>query len=325
MRAAGCPDAWLLMLAFIIRRIFHAVVVLIGVTLVTFVLQHVIASGTTLARAMLGPRANPLSIRAFIQEYGLNKPLPVQYWNFLWQLLHGNLGYSYKLNQSVDSILARDLPNDLLLVGTALVLAVLIAVPLGIAQAGRRGKFFDQAATGVSFLLYAMPSFWLGLLLIQFLAVNSSIFPAQGPQSDSIGNLQALVLPIATMTLVSYALFSRYMRSSAIDTLASDYIRTARAKGASQLRVFTRHTLRNSFAAMVTLIGLSLPAVLTWGVTVEYVFNYPGTGLTFYNAAATDDYPLELGIIVLVGVATVVGSLLADIAYAVLDPRIRYD
>jgi peptide/nickel transport system permease protein len=313
------------MSSFIIRRILHAIIVLIGVTLVTFVLQHVIASGSTLAKAMLGPRANPVSIKAFVQQYGLNKPFPVQYWNFLWQLLHGNLGYSYKLNQSVDSILARDLPNDLLLVGTALVLAVLIAVPLGIVQAGRRGKLFDQAATGLSFFLYAMPSFWLGLILIQFLAVNSPIFPAEAPQSNSLGNLQGLVLPIATMTLVSYALFSRYMRSSAIDTLASDYIRTARAKGASQLRVFTRHTLRNSFATMVTLIGLSLPAVLTWGVTVEYVFNYPGTGLTFYNAAATDDYPLELGIIVLVGVLTVVGSLLADIAYAVLDPRIRYD
>jgi peptide/nickel transport system permease protein len=225
----------------------------------------------------------------------------------------------------VDSILARDLPNDLLLVGTALVLAVLIAVPLGIFQASRRGKPFDQTATGVSFFLYAMPSFWLGLLLVQFLAVNSPIFPAEAPQSDSIGNLKALVLPIATITLVSYALFSRYMRSSAIDTLASDYIRTARAKGASQVRVLVRHTLRNSFAAMVTLIGLSLPAVLTWGVTVEYVFNYPGTGLTFYNAAVTDDYPLELGVIVLVGVVTVTGSLLADIAYAMLDPRIRYD
>jgi peptide/nickel transport system permease protein len=313
------------MTAYIIRRIFHAVVVVIGVTIVTFVLQHVIASGTTLARAMLGPRANPVSINAFVQQYGLNKSLPQQYWSFLWQLLHGNLGYSYKLDQSVDSILARDIPNDLLLVGTALVLSGLIAVPLGIAQASRRGKVFDQAATSVSFFLYAMPSFWLGLLLIQFLAVNSSIFPAEAPQSDSIGNLRALVLPIATMTLVSYAYFSRYMRSSAIDALASDYIRTARAKGASQLRVLTHHTLRNSFAAMVTLIGLSLPAVLTWGVTVEYVFNYPGTGLTFYNAAATDDYPLELGIIVVVGVVTVVGSLLADIAYAVLDPRIRYE
>jgi peptide/nickel transport system permease protein len=313
------------MITYTIRRVMHAIMVVLGVTLVTFVLQHVIASGTTLARAMLGPRANPLSISAFVQQYGLNKSLPQQYWSFLWQLLHGNLGYSYKLNQTVDSILARDLPNDLLLVGTSLVLSVAIAVPLGIAQASKRGKMFDHAATGVSFFLYAMPSFWLGLLLIQLFAVNFTFFPAEAPQSDSIGNLRALVLPIATMTLVTYAMFSRYMRSSAIDTLASDHIRTARAKGASQFRVFTRHTLRNSFAAMVTLIGLSLPAVLTWGVTVEYVFNYPGTGLTFYNAAVTDDYPLELGIIVMVGVATVVGSLVADLAYAALDPRIRYE
>jgi peptide/nickel transport system permease protein len=313
------------MITYIVRRLGHGIIVLIGVTIVAFVLQHVIASGITLARAMLGPHATPVSIRAFVQEYGLDKPLPVQYWSFVWQLLHGTLGYSYKLNQSVDSILAQDLPNDLLLIGTALFLAVIIAVPLGIVQASRRGKLFDQTATGVSFFLYAMPSFWLGLLLIQFLAVDSPIFPPEAPQSGSILDVRALVLPIATMTLVSYALFSRYMRSSAIDTLASDYIRTARAKGASQFRVLTRHTLRNSFATMVTLIGLSLPGVLTWGVTVEYIFNYPGTGLTFFNAATTDDYPLELGIIVLVGFVTVLGSLLADIAYAVLDPRIRYE
>ncbi len=313
------------MLAYLVRRVVHAIIVILGVTVVTFILQHAVASGTTLARSMLGPRANPLSIKAFVAQYGLNKSLPTQYWSFLWQLLHGNLGYSYKLNQSVDSILARDLPNDLLLVGVALALAVVIAVPLGIAQASRQGKIFDHTATSVSFLLYSMPSFWLGLLLIQLLAVNSSLFPAQAPQSNSLGDPRGLVLPIATIALVSYALFSRYMRSSAIDTLASDYIRTARAKGASRLRVLTRHTLRNSLGAIVTLIGLSLPAVLTWGVVVEYVFNYPGTGLTFYNAAVTDDYPLELGIIVIVGVATVLGSLMADLAYAILDPRIRYE
>lgn len=313
------------MLPYIARRVLQAIIVLLGVTAVTFLLQQAIASGPTLARIMLGPRANPLSIKQFVNQHALNKSLPGQYWSFLWQLLHGNLGYSYKLNRSVDSILAGDLPNDLLLVGVGLLLALLIAVPLGIAQASRQGKIFDHAVTGVSFLLYSMPSFWLGLLLIQALAVNTSLFPPEAPQGNSLTDPRALVLPIATITLVSYALFSRYMRSSAIDTLAADYIRTARAKGASWFRVLTRHTLRNSFSAIVTLIGLSVPAVLTWGVVVEYVFNYPGTGLTFYNAAVTDDYPLELGIIVLVGVATVVGSLLADIAYAVLDPRVRYD
>jgi peptide/nickel transport system permease protein len=313
------------MLAYASRRMSHAELVVAGITVVTFILQHAIASGTTLARAMLGPRATPLGIKAFVQQYGLNQSLPEQYWKFLWQLLHGNLGYSYKLHRSVDSILARDLPHDLLLVGVGLVIAIAIAIPLGIAQASRRGTLFDHGATAVSFVLYSMPSFWLGLILIQLLAVNSSIFPAEAPQGTSLGDPKALVLPIATMTLVTYALFSRYMRSSAIDTLACDFIRTARAKGASNLRVLVRHTLRNSLAAVVTLVGLSLPALFTWGVVVEYVFNYPGTGLSFYNAATTDDYPLELGIIVLVGVATVLGSLVADLGYAVLDPRVRYD
>jgi peptide/nickel transport system permease protein len=313
------------MLAYVSRRLYHAVIVLLGITLVTFLLQHAIASGTTLARAMLGPRANSLSIDAFVRQYGLNQSIPDQYWKFLWQLVHGNLGYSYKLHRSVDSILARDLPHDLLLVGVGLLVAIVIAIPLGITQAYRRGTLFDHGATAVSFFLYSMPSFWLGLLLIQLLAVNWSIFPAEAPQGTSLGDPRALVLPIATMTLVTYALFSRYMRSSAIDTLACDFIRTARAKGASNVRVLIWHTLRNSLAAVVTLVGLSLPALFTWGVVVEYVFNYPGTGLTFYNAAVTDDYPLELGIIVLVGVAVVLGNLMADIGYAVLDPRIRYD
>ncbi len=310
---------------FIVRRLLHAVIVVLGVTVLVFLLQHAIASGTTLARSMLGPRANAGSINAFVSQYGLNQSLPDQYWKFLWLLLHGNLGYSYKLNQSVNSILRHDLPNDFLLVGIALVVALVIAIPLGVAQASRRGKFFDHAATGVAFIFYSMPSFWLALILIQLLAVNNSIFPAEAPQSNSIGDLKALVLPIATMTLVSTALFSRYMRSGAIESLATDYIRTARAKGASRFHILRKHVLRNSLSAVVTLIGLALPAVLTWGVVVEYVFNYPGTGLSFYNAAVTDDYPLELGIIILVGTATVVGSLLADLAYAVLDPRIRYE
>jgi len=315
------------MTTYLVRRIAHAVIVIMGVTIVTFILQHLIASGPRLAVAILGPRATPGNIKAFVSEYGLNRPLPSQYLSFLWQLLHGNLGYSYKLNQSVDSILARDIPNDLLLVGVALILAIVIAIPLGIAQAARRAKPFDHATSLISFVLYSMPSFWLGLVLIELLAINLRIFPGEAPQGSTtqvLNNPAGLVLPIATLTLVNYSLFSRYMRSSAIDTLAQDFIRTVRAKGLSQYSVPRRHVVRNAASSTVTLIGLSFPAILVWGVAVEYVFNFPGTGLAFYSAAATGDYPLELGITFAVGIATVLGSLAADVAYAMLDPRIHY-
>lgn len=317
------------MIGFLIRRTVQAVIVLVGVTVVTFVLQSLVGSGPTLARAIAGPRATPAQIHAFITQYGLNHPLPVQYFSFVWQLLHGNLGYSYKLNQSVTSILQHQIPKDVVLVGISLVLALLIAIPMGVAQAARRNKPIDYAGTGVAFLLYSMPSYWLGLLLIAALSVSLRVFPPEAPQGTTITQVisdpRALVLPILTLTLVSVALFSRYMRSSAIENLAQDYIRTARAKGAPERIVLRRHLLRNSLIPVTTMVGLSLPGIFTAGLVVEYVFNFPGTGLSYYTAAVNSDYPVELGITVLVAVVAVLGNFLADISYAVLDPRVRYE
>ena len=154
-------------------------------------------------------------------------------------------------------------------------------------------------------------------------------FPAEAPQAATVGGMladpRALVLPVLTLTLVNVALFSRYMRAAAIATLAEDYIGVARAKGLPARLVLSRHVLRNSLISVTTLVGLSFPAVLTSGLVVEYVFNVPGVGLTYYTAAVNADYPVELGITVLVGVVTVLGNLLADLAYAILDPRVRYD
>jgi peptide/nickel transport system permease protein len=304
------------------------VLVLLGVTVITFVLENLVATGPQLARAVIGVRATSAQIHAFEAQYGLDHPLPVQYAQFLWQLLHGNLGYSYKLNLSVNTLLAQDLPTDVLLVGSAIVLAVLIALPVGIAQAVRRNRAVDYLGTGVSFLLYSMPTYWLALLLIELMAVTWHLVPpgvqAGAGFSQVIDQPRALVLPILTLVLVNFALFSRYMRSSAIEQLAEDYIRTARAKGAPERVVLARHLLRNAVGPVVTLVGLSLPAILTAGLVVEYVFNFPGVGLAYYNAATTSDYPVLLGITVLIGLVTVVGNLLADVGYALLDPRVRY-
>jgi peptide/nickel transport system permease protein len=312
---------------YILRRIGQAVIVLLGVTILVFILQHLLPG--SIARAIIGPRASATQIAAFNREYGLDRSLPVQYFSFLSQVVHGNLGYSFKQNMSVDAIVLHDLPNDIILVGTSLVLALLIAIPLGIAQAVRRNKLTDYTATGISFLLYSMPAYLLGLLLISVFAVNLRLLPAEAPQEPTITGVLSdpagLVLPIATLTLVTCALFSRYMRSSAIESLAQDYIRTARAKGLGQFAILSRHLLRNSLIPVVTLVGISLPGILTFGLIVEELFNFPGVGLAYFNAAVNGDYPVVLGVTVLVGLATVIGNLFADIAYALLDPRVRYD
>ena len=315
------------MTGYIIRRIGQAVIVLLGVTLLVFILQHLLPG--SIARAIIGPRASRSQIAAFDHEYGLDRPLPVQYLSFLNQMIHGNLGYSFKQNMSVNSIVIHDLPNDILLVGGSLVLALLIAIPLGVVQAVRRNKLTDYTATGVSFVLYSMPAYLLGLLLISVFAVNLRLLPAEAPQASTITGVLSdpagLILPIATLTLVTCALFSRYMRSSAIENLAQDYIRTARAKGLGQMAILSRHLLRNSLIPVVTLVGLSLPSILTFGLIVEELFNFPGIGLAYYNAAVNGDYPVVFGVTVLVALATVLGNLFADVAYAVLDPRVRYD
>ncbi len=309
-----------------LRRLGQAVIVVLGVTAVTFLLEHLIPG--SLARAILGDRASRAEVTAFNQANGLDRPLVEQYLVFLDHLLHGNLGYSYRLNQSVDSLVIHQLPNDILLVGSGLVLALVIAIPLGIAQVVHRNRALDHTVTSTAFTLYSMPSYWLAILLIAVFAIGLRVLPPEAPQAGNFGGMladpRALVLPVLTLTLINVALFSRYMRSAAISTLAEDYIRVARAKGLPKRLVLSRHVLRNSVISVTTLVGLSLPGVLTAGLIVENVFNVPGIGLTYYTAAVNSDYPVELGITVLVGFVTVLGNLLADLCYAVLDPRVRY-
>ncbi len=314
------------MIGFIIRRLGQAVVVTLGVVTITFLLLHMLPG--SLARDIIGNRATPQAVAGFNREYGLNRPIWYQYWVFIDKLLHGNLGYSFVANRTVDSLVASELPRDLVLGGLSLVFALAIAIPVGVAQAVRRNGLVDYAGTGFSFLLYSMPQYAVALILIQLLAITFHVFPAEAPQSPSILGLFAhpsgLVLPVASLTLVTFAQFSRYMRSSAIDTLAQDYMRTARAKGLPERLVLWRHLLRNSLITVITLVGLSIPYIITGTLIIEQVFNFPGLGLEYFTATLRDDYPVMLGVTVLVGMITVVGNLVADIGYALLDPRIRY-
>jgi peptide/nickel transport system permease protein len=315
------------MLGYIIRRVIQAILITIGVTLIVFVLLHIIPGGGV-ARNILGPRANAAQIAAFNHENGLDQPLPVQYLTYLWQLLHGNFGFSYKLNQSVWSLLVQYLPKTLLLLGLSYVVAIVVAIPLGIYQAVRRNKPDDYIFTGISFLLYSMPVFWLGIILVVLFTFVLHWLPSEGPQgsyvTDDLGQLTSLILPVLTLSLVTIASFSRYMRSATLENMVQDYTRTARAKGASNSRVLFVHVLRNAMIPILTLIGLSVGYVFSGALITEALFNYPGIGYIFWNATLNTDYPIILGVIVVTGFATVLGSLMADVMYAIADPRVRY-
>jgi peptide/nickel transport system permease protein len=315
------------MIGFTLRRIIQAVIVVIAVMLLVFILAHVIPGGA--ARAALGPRASRLEINQFNRVNNYDRPILVQFWLYIEGLVvHQNLGYSYHYNQDVTAVIQERLPKTLILVGISTVLALIIAVPLGILQVVRRNKPVDYVVTGASFIFYAMPSFLLGELLILYLAVDVHLFSVEAPQGQTVGAILAdprgLVLPEFTLAAITIASFSRYMRSSLMEAMTEDYVRTARAKGANTTRVLFFHALRNAIIPIVTLLGLSIPAIVSGAVITETVFNYPGMGLLTYQAAVNTDVPTLLGTAFVATVATVIGSLIADILYAVVDPRVRY-
>ncbi len=312
------------MTGYLIRRFLQSIVVVLGVTIITFIFLHMLPGNPI--RAILGTRASAQAVRQLTIEYGFNKPLPVQYLIWLGNLLHGNLGYSYKENQTVMALLAQRIPKTLFLTGTAGILAILLAIPAGMWQSVRRNKPDDYVGTGMIFVFYSMPTFWLGLILIIIFSETLGWFPSEAPQDQLslFSQLNGMVLPVATLTLVTLALYTRYMRSSMLEQSIQDYVRTSRAKGVSNRAVLFKHVLRNALLPMVTLIGLSIPGILSGSLVTETVFNYPGMGLLFYQAAESDDFPVLLGVTIVVAVATVVGNLIADILYAVVDPRIRY-
>ncbi|MBV9446109.1 MAG: ABC transporter permease [Streptosporangiaceae bacterium] len=315
------------MTGFLVRRIAQAAMVVLLVTVITFILLRAIPGNV--AVAILGPGGlrNPATLAAFNREYGFDKPWFDQYLLWLGHLLHGNLGFSWTLDQSVSSELGQHLPKTIILVGLATLLALIVAVPIGLWQAVQRNRLVDYTFTGFSFLFYAAPTFFTGTVLILVFSVNLHLVGPEGPQGglgSDLTDWRDMTLPVVTLALVTIALFARYMRSAVLDNITEDYVRTARAKGASQRRVLWRHVLRNSLIPVVTLLGLSLPAIMSGALITESVFNYPGMGYLFFKAAQQQDYPTLLGFVIVVAVAVVAGSLLADIGYAVLDPRVRY-
>ncbi len=297
------------MIKYIIRRILESIPTVIGVTIISFVLIHIVPGNPV--RIMLGNHYTPLRAAELTKTLGLNKPVWEQYFIWLGNLLQGNFGFSYTYEKPVASLMLQALPHTIIIVVVAVLLAHVFAVFLGSVQAYFENSKFDQIATVINYFFYSMPSFWLAVLLVIFFSIDLPWLPSGGIVNTQLSNpgfgdwAKHLILPIATLFLVSV-------------------VRTARMKGSREFRVIFIHALRNSILPLITLFGLSLPALLSGALFVEEVFNYPGMGLLYWDAVNARDYPIIMGVTVFVGLVTVIGNLIADILYGLVDPRIQY-
>jgi len=313
------------MVRFLARRFAQAVIVIILVTMITFAILHFLPGGA--ARSALGKEATQAQLDAYNDEMGFNLPLWEQYLRYVGKLFVGDLGRSFQLNQPVSEAIMQRLPKTMLLSLLSIIVAVVVAVPLGVIQAWRRNRVADYVITAITLLAYATPIFFMGLVLIIMFSQVWPVLPPEAPQGFTLAEMFAeplgLVLPVVTLSIVTIAAYTRYIRSSMVDNLNENYIRTARAKGLSETRVVVRHALRNSLFPVITLLGMYLPALFSGALVVESLFNFPGMGLMFWQAAQHRDYQILLAVTSIVAIATVLGALLADICYAIADPRVR--
>lgn len=316
----------------LLRRVLIAVPVTIGVTAITFFLMMA-SIGNYIPGLQIDSTTNAANVEGLRQAMGIDRPLLVQYFDWLGGVVQGDFGTSLVGHGSVAAMIAQTLPNTLLLVGISSIVAALIAIPVGTISAWRRGTKVDHAFSALSVAGFAIPQFWLALVLllvfsVKFAAWGLPHLPAGGAYTIGDGSFSDrvvhLVLPVIVTASLYVSIWSRYTRSSVIEALANDYVRTAKAKGMPGRRVLFVHAVRNGLLPLVTLIGLHLPALVSGTVVVEVIFNWPGMGRLAYNHALQYDYTTVLGITTLAAVMVVLGNLLADVAYAFLDPRIRH-
>jgi peptide/nickel transport system permease protein len=314
---------------YILRRLGQSIIVLLIVMLITFTLPYFEVSGILApAYAVLGTHADPYTVHLWGVQHGMFQPYWVRFWQYVDQVFfHFNLGHSYKQNLSVWGIISLYVPRTIWLALSSLILTVIIALPLGIFQAARRNSTVDYVATGTAFILYGIPAFLLGILMLQFFSFSWLHLPASPPSGVApwamFTDPLAFILPVATLTLLSIAFLSRFMRSAVLEVLVQDYIRTAKAKGCSNRRMLIRHAIRNALGPIVIILGLYFPGLLGGAVVIESVFSYSGLGIQIVNAASTLDVPTVLGITLLVAILTLLGNLLADVLLGIVNPRIR--
>ena len=313
------------MFAYISKRLIGMFVVLTIVTVVVFLLVRV-APGDPVA-VMLGSDATSEDIVRLRDQLGLNDSLPQQFLSFAAQITRGDLGNSIFLGRPVLTALAERAEPTLILTLLSLLIACAIALPAGVIAAYRRGGFLDQFVSGSAMLLASVPNFWLGLLLIQFFAVGFGILPVSGyglPGADLTERLRHLLLPALTLGFVSSALIMRFTRSSMLDVLSEDYVRTARAKGVSEWRVVLRHALKNALIPILTVIGMTAAILVAGSVVIETVFGLPGIGNLVVNAVIRRDYPVIQGALLIVAALYVIINFMIDMLYLLIDPRVRY-
>jgi len=306
------------MIAFLIRRFLLTIPVLVGVATLVFSLIHVIPGDPV--QTMLGDSASPQDVADLRDRLGLNRPLPVQYMSFMKGVVTGDLGRSIRTNQTVTAAIGERVPATFELALASMLVAVLVAIPLGIVAAVWEGTSVDHAATTLALVGISMPTFWLGPLLAIIFSVSLGSLPVSGR-----GTLAHLVLPATTLGVPLAAVLARMTRASVLEELGEPYVLAARARGVSRVRAVLRHAFRNSLIPIVTVLGLQFGAVLTGAVITETIFAWPGVGRLLIQSIGARDYPAVQGCILLIAATYVSMNLLVDVVYGLLDPRIRYE
>jgi peptide/nickel transport system permease protein len=320
------------MARYVVRRLIQAIPIIIGISVIAFIIVYS-APGDPFDR-FRSNKVSPEVIENLRRVYGLDQPLPVQFfkwfttfWTFPWD----NTAWGYSITDGLpvrDKIFER-IPSTLQLMGVSLIATVIIAIPVGILGAVKQYSVADKSIAVLTTIGYALPTFWLGIILRQVFAQSLDLFPLFGKQSfgkegDPLDLAWHLFLPALTLTIVGVAGWSRYMRASMLEVLRADYIRTAKAKGLASSRVIFKHALRNALIPIVTLLGLTIPALLTGAAITETVFSWPGLGFLGVSSVTERDYPVVLAFTMIGGAMVIVGNLMADVLYAVVDPRIKY-
>jgi peptide/nickel transport system permease protein len=318
---------------YIARRLGQAVMIVAIVAVITFVLIH-LAPGDPFSAVLDNPNVSE-SVRATLRaQYGLDRPLPEQFLRYAGALARGELGWSFSYERPVREVLATALPNTLLLMGVALVGSFALGILVALIQVARRGSFTDHALSGISLFFFSMPDFWLAILTLLAFTYWLPIFPVGGAVDPVmheylswagrvVDRLRHLALPALTLTILASATVARFQRAALLDVLPADYIRTARLKGLTERQILRRHALRNALLPIISLIGLSFPALLTGAFFIEKIFAWPGMGFAVVSAIGTRDYPLVVGGVIIGSIMVALGSLLADLLYAWADPRLR--
>jgi peptide/nickel transport system permease protein len=308
-------------LSYILRRLVSLIPVLLGISLVVFFLIRLIPGDP--AATLLGSHATPQAVAALRAQLGLDQPLWSQYLTFMGHLLQGNLGYSFVYDGSVSSLISTSLPVTIWLLVSGTVFTLVIAVPLAVLAAARRGGTADNIIRAVPVVGLGLPSFWLGIMLILVFGLKLGWFPVGGFGNDLAAHLRSIVLPGITVALTLSPILIRSLRASMIDVLGSDYIVTARAKGISTARVVFGHALRNASVSSVTVLGVNIAYLTGSTLVIERVFSLPGIGQQMINSILGRDFPTVQGITLVFAIMVVVVNLLTDVTHAVLDPRVK--